>query len=360
MLSQVIQAATGRSLQEWLFERILQPLGMDDTAPTPAGCAGLPFAPVCARVYQAIARPYQLDENLAWAPGYYQTSFNAGAGLISTVTDLAKLDAALDANTLVTAATKEQMFTPTVSNSGQDLPYGLGWFTQRYRDTRLIWHYGLWPPSISSLFLKLPDEGLTLIVLANSDGLSRPFMLGDGDVMDSPVALAFYKHFVLAPRYGQPLPAIDWSAKSSAVQARIREVEDMPVRELLAKEFAARQRVASSLAEVQLQAEILASKRARARELAKSLDPETLDAYAGEYEIEQFGGISLNVSRIEDGLYVQTPGEAPVELLPLSETRFFVVVGIDVYDIEFTMEGTTQVTGLVLTMYGQSYTARRK
>ncbi|MDD1717410.1 MAG: serine hydrolase [Methanoregulaceae archaeon] len=360
MLSQVIQAATGRSLQEWLFERILQPLGMDDTAPTPAGCAGLPFAPACERVYRAIARPYQLDENLDFAPGYYQTSFSAGAGLISTVTDLAKLDAALDANTLVTAATKEQMFTPTVSNSGQDLPYGLGWFTQRYRDTRLIWHYGLWPPSISSLFLKLPDEGLTLIVLANIDGLSRPFMLGDGDVMNSLVALTFYKHFVLAPRYGQPLPAIDWSANNSAVLARIREVEDQPVRELLAKEYAARQMVDRSLAQVQQQAEILAGKRARAREVAKSLDPQTLDAYAGEYEIEQLGGATLSVSRIEDGLFIQAPDETPQELLPLSETRFFMVLGIDIYDFEFTMDGTNQVTGLIVTVYGQSYTARRK
>jgi CubicO group peptidase (beta-lactamase class C family) len=28
-LSQVVQAATGRSLQEWVYERILQPLGAD-------------------------------------------------------------------------------------------------------------------------------------------------------------------------------------------------------------------------------------------------------------------------------------------------------------------------------------------
>jgi len=94
MLSQVIQTATGRSFQEWLFERILQPLDMDNTAPSPAGCAGLPFAPACERVYQAMALPYQLDENLNFVPGYYQTNFSAAAGLISTVTDLAKLDAA--------------------------------------------------------------------------------------------------------------------------------------------------------------------------------------------------------------------------------------------------------------------------
>jgi len=65
---------------------------MDDTAPSPAGCAGLPFAPTCKRVWEAIAQPYQLDGNLEFIPGYYHPDFSAAAGLISTVIDLAKLD----------------------------------------------------------------------------------------------------------------------------------------------------------------------------------------------------------------------------------------------------------------------------
>ena len=35
LLSQVVQAATGRTLQEWVYERIIQPLGMQNTAPSP-------------------------------------------------------------------------------------------------------------------------------------------------------------------------------------------------------------------------------------------------------------------------------------------------------------------------------------
>jgi len=358
-LSQVIQAATGRSFQEWLFERILQPLGMNDTAPSPAGCTGLPLAPACERVYRAIARPYRLGENSDSIPGYYQTTFSAAAGLISTVTDLAKLDAALDANTLVTAATKQLMWTPTVSNSGQDLPYGLGWFTQDYRGTRLIWHYGYWPPSISALFVKLPEERLTFIVLANTDGLSHPFPLGDGDLLTSLPALTFYKRFVLAPRYGQPLPAIDWSADSSTALTAISHVPDQAVRELLTKESDARQKVANSVMSAEEKARILAEKRALAAEVAKSLDPKILDGYVGEYEMEQLG-ITLSVSRVPDGLYIQQPGYPPGELLPLSETRFFTVVGTDVYDIEFTLDGTNHASGLVVTGSGQRFLGKRK
>ena len=167
------------------------------------------------------------------------------------------------------------------------------------------------------------------------------------------------KHCVLAPRYGQPLPTIDWSADSSTVLTTISHLEDEAVRDILDKEFLARTRVADSLVSAEEKARVLAEKRALAREVAKNLDPKILDGYAGEYEIEQLG-ITLIVSRVQDGLTIQQSGEAPGELLPLSETRFFLVVGIDVYDVEFTIDKTNQVTGMVLTVYGQSYTASRK
>jgi len=47
-------------------------------------------------------------------------------------------------------------------------------YTQRYKGTRLIWHYGHNPASVSALYLKVPDENITLIILANTDNLSTP------------------------------------------------------------------------------------------------------------------------------------------------------------------------------------------
>ena len=363
MLSQVVLAATGRSLQDWLYERVLLPLGMDNTAPAPpATCAGLAFAPRCERVYAALARPYMLDADLNPVPGFCQDSFNAGAGLISTVADLAKLDTALDANTLVTAATKELMWAPAVSNWGQKLPYGLGWFTQDYRGTRLIWHSGHSPPSTSALFLKLPDEGLTFIVLANTDFLSRHYPSTDGDVLKSLAAVTFYKHLVLAPRRGQPLPAIDWSQDSSAVLTAISRVQDEPVRDLLNKEFQARRAVASALADVKAQVERVATMRATGEELAESQDPEVLDLYVGNYELPDAGGLTLSVTQDEKKLYINLPGAPPQELLPLSTTHFFMAAGYDVYELEFVPDaGFRQTYHLVLTLYGSiSFTGRRK
>lgn len=363
-LSQVVLAATGRSLQEWVVERILQPLGMENTAPSPpAACAGLPFAPACERVYAALAKPYLLDADFNPLPGFNEDYFNAGAGLMSTVVDLARYDAALDANTLVTAVTKQQMWTPTVSNSGQKLPYGLGWFTQSYRGTRLIWHSGFSPPSTSALFLKLPDEGLTFIVLANTDLLSRSYQAGHGDANDalsSLVALAFYKHWVLAPHYARPLPAIDWSADSSSVLEAINQVQDEAVRDILNKEFGARRALASSLADLKASIDRLASMRTTAEEVAKSLEPQRLDLYAGAYEFPEAGGLTLNVTRAENNLYAATSDSAPQALLPLSTTRFFVPHGYDFYQLDFAPDAASGTCRLVLTLWGMSYTGWRK
>jgi CubicO group peptidase (beta-lactamase class C family) len=362
LLSQVIQAATGRSLQEWVYERILQPLGMENTAPSPpAACACLSFAPICERVYATLTRLYCLDGDLNPVLGSNQDSFNAGAGLISTVLDLARFDAALDANTLVTAATKELMWTPTVSNSGQKLPYGLGWFTQNYRGTRLIWHYGFSPPSTSALFFKIPEEKLTFIMLANIDMLSRPVPWNKNDVLDSLVALTFYKRFVLAPHYGQPLPVIDWSVDSSMVISAIGNVEDESVRDILSKEFEARKALASSLADVKIANKRLDSMRVTAEQVGRSLEPQTLDLYAGDYMFSDMGGFTLNVTRIENKLYVTGPGQAAQELLPLSTTRFFIPVGYDFYQFDFLLDEVSgQADRLVLNMYGMSLTGQRK
>jgi hypothetical protein len=76
------------------------------------------------------------------------------------------------------------------------MPTGLGWFVQNYNGQRLYWQFGNIPGAYSSLILKVPARHVTLILLANSDGLSTPFPLQDGDVTSSLFAKTFLKLFV--------------------------------------------------------------------------------------------------------------------------------------------------------------------
>jgi hypothetical protein len=113
------------------------------------------------------------------------------------------------------------------------------------------------------------------------------------------------------------------------VSTAIRNVEDESVREILSKEFEARTALTSSLADLKAANERLASMHATAEEVARNLEPQALDLYAGEYAFSDMGGFTLKIILAENKLFVNGPGQAPQELLPLSTTRFFFPVGYE-------------------------------
>jgi CubicO group peptidase (beta-lactamase class C family) len=121
----------------------------------------------------------------------HPTYLFAAAGLVASAPDVARFSIALDQGGLVKRATLARAWTSGTLSSGAEFPYGLGWFVQTYRSTRIVWHFGQGLES-SSLLLKIPERALTFVVLANSDGLSRGLQLGDhGDVLRSPFARLF-------------------------------------------------------------------------------------------------------------------------------------------------------------------------
>ncbi|MFC1725481.1 serine hydrolase domain-containing protein [candidate division KSB1 bacterium] len=194
LLDQVIEQASGKTFAEQLAERIVIPLGLRKTGPTP-------FVPAFYQITGLDAS--QFIRNLAL--GYssagalrqnYPIHFSSAAGLISTVIEVAEYSIAVDNNTLMSEETKQQVFTPAVSNSGETLPYGLGWFVQYEQGTKIIWHYGWWD-AISSLIIKIPENELAFIICANNDRLSGAYPgLGYGDITVSDVAMEFLDTFV--------------------------------------------------------------------------------------------------------------------------------------------------------------------
>jgi hypothetical protein len=58
----------------------------------------------------------------------------------------------------------------------------------------VIWHHGALE-EFSSLYLKLPRQRLTLLLLANSGELSARFNLNAGNITDSPFARLFLRLF---------------------------------------------------------------------------------------------------------------------------------------------------------------------
>ena len=201
LIDRVMEEATGSLFRDLVVERILQPLDLADTMPMPVDEEGSAYESgmgeaAYQHVWDRLAKPYVLVRRYGNVLGHYANYFGSAAGLISSVMDYARFDAAIDRHQLISEETQALAWSPYVSNSGRLLPYGLGWFVQERHGMRYVWHYGYWACT-STLIVKVPERDLTFLLFANSNRLSSPFWLGvDENVRRSPAARAFLDTFV--------------------------------------------------------------------------------------------------------------------------------------------------------------------
>ena len=158
----------------------------------PSGSVAQRYTSVLGR----LATPYTVDaKGRPTASRYSATTLGPSSGLISTVRDLAKFDLAIKKGFLL-PETLALAWSAPIGAGGQRLPHGMGWFVQSYNGEPIVWQFGVSDNGSSSMILTAPFHGLTLILLANSSGLARPFSLDAGDVTVSPFARLFLGIFV--------------------------------------------------------------------------------------------------------------------------------------------------------------------
>jgi len=182
------------------------------------------------------ARPYKINDLYQLESGALSMYFGPGAGYISTIEDLAKLDIALDKNELISEESKNKAFTAFKTPDGVTTPYGLGWFVQESFGTKLVWHGGEWD-CVSALYFKIPAENLTLIILSNSRKLSEAFNMGAGDVLYSGIALEFFKIFSLEDKIDEKGPNINWKSNPAKVANQFTLIKNNSLKELYIKQL---------------------------------------------------------------------------------------------------------------------------
>lgn len=144
-----------------------------------------------------LATPYTVDaRGRASASSYVASTLTPGSGMISTVRDLEQFDLAVKKGVVMRPEWRTLAWTPPLGAAGAPLPHGYGWFVQSYSGGPVVWQFGVSDNASSSMIISLPQRGLTLILLANSSGLARPFDLSAGDVTVSPFARLFLSIFV--------------------------------------------------------------------------------------------------------------------------------------------------------------------
>lgn len=157
LLGYVIENVTGQDYWQFMRERIFGPLGMTATTRR-----------LATLVITNRASGYE-QTNHVWVNRDSDLTeiFSAGA-IASTVVDLAKWNAALDGESLLSAASKAQMWTPVKLNDGKTKTYGFGWNIVTTEGHKNIGHGGS-TSGFSASIQRFPDDGLAVIILSNTD-----------------------------------------------------------------------------------------------------------------------------------------------------------------------------------------------
>jgi len=197
-LRDAVRQCTGDSYRETLAN-LLDRLAMKDSVPGPDAVSlvppaeGIPDEATAARYSAVLAR--LTTSYLVFEPGqaspfqHSAATLTTASGVVSTVRDLAQFDLALKQGLLLTPETLALAWS-TPAGGAQGLPHGLGWFVQVYNGQPVVWQFGV-SESSSAFLITLPTRSLSMILLANSDGLVKPFVLTPGDVLASPFARVF-------------------------------------------------------------------------------------------------------------------------------------------------------------------------
>ena len=201
-LLDALTACTGQSFRE-AVGALLDRLGLPNSVPGPDVIDLEPtaeYAPPVERyrnVLRRLATPYAEDEQGRLVESRYaETTLTAAGGLISSVRDFAWFDLALRNGLLLHADTLALAWRPPIGSNGLPLPHGLGWFVETYRGQPVVWQFGVGENASSSLVVTALRQGLTLVVIANSDGLAKPHTLAAGGLTQSPFARLFLELFL--------------------------------------------------------------------------------------------------------------------------------------------------------------------
>jgi len=170
LLGFVIEKVSGQYFADFLRQRVFAPLAMTSADVIRTKKTGF-----------AMATGYLWDgSGHSAASGYFLTPglIEAEGNLQMNALDLAKWDASLLTERILTKASLAQMWTPARLNDGTTAPYGFGWVLDAINQRPYTWHDGA-VEGFSSSIARHTGEGVSVIVL---DNLNRaaPTRIGAG------------------------------------------------------------------------------------------------------------------------------------------------------------------------------------
>jgi CubicO group peptidase (beta-lactamase class C family) len=167
LLGAIIEQLSTYPLEQFFADRIFAPLGMasslfcrfDHDLPPDAATAHMRV-----RDGQFVHADYGMD------------NFAAAGAIVSTVDDMLRWLAHIDAPVIGSPESWRRILTPHRLPNGISTGYGFGIFNTRYRDLEVIHHAG-GGCGCNAQALKVPAAGLDIVVMANRDDVSSSLIV---------------------------------------------------------------------------------------------------------------------------------------------------------------------------------------
>ena len=165
VLTKIIETVSGHSYADYLQHHILEPLGMVDSGYDRQEV----ILPHRASGYIFSGEAYQNADfvDMSWPSG--------AGGMYSTIEDLYKWEQGLYTDTVLSASSREMMFTPKVvvraEEDGKGYYHGYGGIICTHYERKLLYHGG-GIDGFSTRIARYPDERISIIVLTNIDAAS--------------------------------------------------------------------------------------------------------------------------------------------------------------------------------------------
>lgn len=158
LLGAIIERVSGLSYRDYLENRLFWPLGMVNT-----------WYGDDSRIIRRRAKGYSMRDGVLVNAAYISMTVPHAAGAVfSTVDDLLQWDKALRAGAIIPQDLLKRGWTPRELPDGAHSGYGFGWKLCTLAGRPTIEHGGFVNGFLANM-LRLPDDGLTIIVLVNND-----------------------------------------------------------------------------------------------------------------------------------------------------------------------------------------------
>lgn len=160
LLGMIIHQLTGAPYDTFLQEHIFQPLGMNATRHNDVRAIIANRADGYEWENDQLRKSFRIQwNNINRSPSVSAKAANGG--LLSSLRDQIKWDAALASGQILSQTRQNQLWSPLLLNNGLPVPYEHDWHAQNFRDHRLI-ELGGGAPGFTTCMARFVDDGMTL------------------------------------------------------------------------------------------------------------------------------------------------------------------------------------------------------